>query len=148
MTTAQLVIVTAGALVAVAIVALAALDATKDASSARIVAAQKHADALAGAAELAAAVGALEQATAAFQHAAERAAPGPSLVGRTVVVHTRRPDDQSVRGVLVAHHADRLVLRDAVYLHATGTQAADGLVHIPLLTMSTMQEIQLPAEPV
>jgi hypothetical protein len=72
--------------------------------------------------------------------------PGPSLVGRTVVVHTRRPDDQSVRGVLVAHHTDRLVLREAVYVHASGSQDAGGLIHVPLLGVSTVQEIEPPAE--
>jgi hypothetical protein len=41
------------------------------------------------------------------------AVPGPSMVGASLVVHTRKPDDQSVRGVVDAHYADRLVLRDA-----------------------------------
>ena len=62
----------------------------------------------------------------------------------TVVVHTRRPDDQSIRGVLLGDYADRVVLRDAIYLYASGEQAAAGLVHIPRATISTMQE--LPAD--
>jgi hypothetical protein len=59
-------------------------------------------------------------------------APGPSLAGRTVEVHTKRPDDQTIRGVLVAQHADRWGLTDAVYRHASGDQPiADPIVWIP-----------------
>lgn len=76
-----------------------------------------------------------------------RVLPGPSLVGKTVVVNTRRPDDQSVRGVLVAQHADRLILRDAVFLHKTGSIDAGGFIHMPLLGISTVQEIVVPVEP-
>lgn len=72
---------------------------------------------------------------------ARRLRPAPSLRGRTVVVHTRRPDDQSLRGVLVAEHADRLTLRDVVYLHATGDRETGGLVHVPLASISWMQEL-------
>lgn len=72
--------------------------------------------------------------------------PGPSLVGRTVVVHTRQPDDQSVRGVLVGQHADRLVLREAVYLHGESSVEAAGLVHLPTMVVSTVQEIEPPTE--
>lgn len=70
---------------------------------------------------------------------------GPPLAGRTVVVHTRRPDDQSLRGVLVAQHADRLTLRDVVYLHLSGEQEVGGMVHIPLGAVSFVQEIEAPS---
>jgi len=67
-------------------------------------------------------------------------APGPTLAGRTVVVNTPKPDDQSVRGVVVSHHADRITLREAEYLHASGAQPAAGLVHLPL-PVSSIQEV-------
>jgi uncharacterized membrane protein len=70
-----------------------------------------------------------------------RVLPGPSLAGQTVVVHTRRPDDQSIRGILVAQHADRLILQEAVYLDPEGEVAAEGLIHIPVLAVSSMQEL-------
>lgn len=96
--------------------------------------------------ELSGAIDALTAAAGALQAASAQALlPGPSLVGRTVVVHTRRPDDQSIRGVLAAHHADRLVLQDAIYMQvgAPGA-AADGLVNVPMASVSTMQEIAAP----
>lgn len=71
-----------------------------------------------------------------------RHAPGPPLAGRTVVVHTRRPDDQTLRGVLVAQHADRLTLREAVYVHASGEQPAGGLVHVPTEAVAWIQELE------
>jgi hypothetical protein len=71
-----------------------------------------------------------------------RIAPGPTLAERTLIVHTRRPDDQSLRGVLVAQHADRLTLREVAYLHAGGTKETHGLVHVPLSSISWMQEIE------
>lgn len=77
-----------------------------------------------------------------------RALPGPSLIGKTVVVNTRRPDDQTVRGVLVAHHADRLTLSDAVVVHGAGSSVAvTGLIHVPLIGISTVQEIIPSLEP-
>ncbi len=73
-----------------------------------------------------------------------RLAPGPVLTGRTLVVHTRRPDDQTLRGVLHGQYADRLTLRDAVYVHPSGEQPAGGLVHVPLANVSWVQEIEPP----
>lgn len=70
-----------------------------------------------------------------------RVVPGPSLVGGTVVVHTKRPDDQSLRGILVGQHADRWILKDAVYLYPEGSVAAEGLVHVPVLSISSVQEL-------
>lgn len=68
-------------------------------------------------------------------------AAGPSLAGRTIVVHTKKPDDQSVRGVLFAHHADRLVLREVVYLHAESATPLQGLVSFPMESVSFWQEV-------
>jgi hypothetical protein len=74
-----------------------------------------------------------------------RLMPAPSLVKRTVVVHTRRPDDQSIRGVVVAQHADRLILKEAAYLHGAGSdpdnQPILGLAQIPFTSISWMQEV-------
>jgi hypothetical protein len=71
-----------------------------------------------------------------------RLMPGPTLTGKTLVIHTKKPDDQSIRGVLQAQHADRVTLREAVYLHKGGTSPVmGGLVHIPLSAISWMQEI-------
>jgi hypothetical protein len=69
-----------------------------------------------------------------------RLSPGPSLTDRTVVVHTR--DDKSIRGLLFAQYADRLTLRKAIFLHSSGEQAAGGLVHVPIASVSWLQEIE------
>lgn len=139
MNTAQLLIVAVVVLAALAVVALTAIEIAKDATSAKLALARQQLDAAAPAGELAAAITALEAST-------ERAARGPSLVGATLVVHTRKPDDQSVRGVVAAHYADRVVLRDAQYLHPTGAQDAGGLVDVLLINVSTWQELQAPGE--
>lgn len=68
--------------------------------------------------------------------------PAPALTGKTIVVQTQRPDDQSIRGVCVAHHSDQLTLRDAVYLEPTGDRAVGGLVHVPVSSISWLQEIE------
>lgn len=70
-----------------------------------------------------------------------RVIPGPPLVGKTVAIHTKRPDDQSLRGILVGQHADRWILQEAVYLDSRGTVAAEGLVHVPVLAISSVQEL-------
>lgn len=72
-----------------------------------------------------------------------RLSPAPSLAGRTVVIHTRRPDDQSIRGVMVAQHADRWTLREAVYLGAGGNEhSVGGLTHVPVVNIAWAQEIE------
>lgn len=68
-------------------------------------------------------------------------APGPRLTGCTVIVTTCKPDDRSIRGILVAQHADRVSLSEAVVLHGSGDQAAGGLLHIPLGQVAVIQEI-------
>lgn len=44
---------------------------------------------------------------------------------RRVVIHTRRPDDQSIRGVLTGVHADCLVLSSPEWLDEA-VEAAEG----------------------
>lgn len=70
--------------------------------------------------------------------------PGPSLVARTVVVHTRKPDDQTIRGILTARHADRITLAEAAYLHGRNEQALGGIVHVPVDNVAWIQEIEPP----
>jgi hypothetical protein len=67
--------------------------------------------------------------------------PGPTLTGRTVVVNTRKPDDQTIRGILHAQHADRWSLRAAVVVTGVGEQPARGLVHVPVENIAFVQEI-------
>lgn len=74
--------------------------------------------------------------------------PAPSLVGETVVVHTRKPDDQSIRGIVACDYADKLVLREASYVHASGLQPAKGEVEVLKVGISTTQRLAAPAEPV
>ena len=58
----------------------------------------------------------------------------------TVVVHTR--DDASIRGVLVAAHADVYVLRHAAYLNPDGSKVViDGEVLIPVTRVAFLQRI-------
>ena len=71
-----------------------------------------------------------------------RLSPAPSLAGRTVVIHTRRPDDQSIRGVLVAQHADRWTLREAVYLGGSSEHSVAGLTHVPVANIAWAQEVE------
>jgi hypothetical protein len=65
--------------------------------------------------------------------------PGPSLASKTIVVHTT--DGKSLRGVLHGQYADRITLREAVILHGEDEQPAGGLQHIPLGSISWMQEL-------
>lgn len=76
-------------------------------------------------AALLAAVGALVALTA------RRQLPGPSLKGATVVLTVGEgASEQTVRGVVLADHADRLTLHQALYVTPLGEQAAAGLVHV------------------
>jgi len=65
-----------------------------------------------------------------------------SLTGETLLVHTC--DDQSIRGVLVARHSDRITLADVVVLHASGEQPANGVAHIPWANVAWIQELTVP----
>lgn len=73
--------------------------------------------------------------------------PAPSLLGETVAVRTRPPDQTTVRGIVAAEHADRIVLREAVIYDGTAEgRAAAGLLEIHRLNISTTQVIPAPAE--
>lgn len=72
-----------------------------------------------------------------------RSTPGPALTGRTLVVQTR--DGQTIRGLLVAQHADRLTLREALYERTEsegGSIEIGGLAHIPVPIIAWMQELE------
>jgi hypothetical protein len=68
---------------------------------------------------------------------------GPSLVGKTVVINTCKPDDQTFRGIVHGKYTDRWTLRDACYVAAGGTeQPIPNLHHIPVGNVSSVQEIE------
>ena len=69
-------------------------------------------------ADLAAAVGALESATAVLLTTAGTA--GPTIVGERATVHTKAPDDRTFFGVVTGDYTDRLVLEDAELVSAEG----------------------------
>lgn len=79
--------------------------------------------------------------TLAFLACGDRSDAG--LASKTVIIHTA--DDKSIRGVLVAQHSDRLSLREALYLHSSGDQPVGGIVHVPVASVSWIQEI-IPTE--
>jgi hypothetical protein len=69
---------------------------------------------------------------------------GGSLVKKTMIVNTK--DGQSVRGVLIKQHSDRLTLDNALYLQENGRETAiDGLTHVPISNVSWVQEISPPS---
>lgn len=55
-----------------------------------------------------------------------RRAAAPVRRGHRVTVHTVRPDDQTIHGVLVAEYADRLELEAAEYVTAQGAEPIPG----------------------
>jgi hypothetical protein len=66
-----------------------------------------------------------------------------SLIGETIVVHTRHPDDRSIRGVVVGWYADRIVLRGAAELLSADSRAAiPDLAEIPRGAVSWWQRIE------
>jgi hypothetical protein len=48
------------------------------------------------------------------------------LRGHRVTIHTQRPDDQTLHGLLVLERPDRLVLADAVYVTEQGEHPIPG----------------------
>jgi hypothetical protein len=50
----------------------------------------------------------------------------PRRVGHRVTVHTKKPDDQTIFGVVVGDYTDRVSLEDAEYITALGPQAMPG----------------------
>lgn len=65
----------------------------------------------------------------------------PPIQGRTVVIHTRRPDDQSIRGVMVGMYADEVVLEQPQYITADGPRPIDGPLHVPTANIAWWQEV-------
>lgn len=61
------------------------------------------------------------------------------LRGREVTVNTRRPDDQSIRGVLV-REGRYLELRNARYLTREGETPIEGTAHVPRDNVAFVQE--------
>jgi hypothetical protein len=69
---------------------------------------------------------------------------GPSLVKKTVVVHTR--DERTIRGVLQGEYADRWTLTEAVVMTSSASeQPLGGLQHVPVQNIAFAQEIQPPS---
>lgn len=72
-----------------------------------------------------------------------RLSPGPTLVGKTLVVHTAAPDQKTLRGILHGQHADRLSLREVVELRPGDLEDIPhgGVVHVPVARVLMIQEI-------
>lgn len=67
---------------------------------------------------------------------------GPVLKGKTVVIHTKKPDDRTIRGILVGQYADRWTLRDAIAVVEGGREVAlGGVEHVPVENIAFVQEI-------
>jgi hypothetical protein len=131
MTTNQLLILSSTILFLALIAARAFVSSRKEAASADVVVANRNlsaalAERQAGvlASQLAGAVQTLN-ATAAALHALEECR-GPARVGQRVTVHTKRPDEHTIYGVVTADYVDRLVLEDADYVTARGPEPIPG----------------------
>lgn len=113
----------ATALICLTVLAIAGIAAwlihelAKDASSTRILLADKERGEAVATGELAAAVRAL-------QLVADRLAPAPARVGLATTIHTR--DGQTITGVLLDELEDRTRLDDARYVSAGGEQPVPG----------------------
>lgn len=59
--------------------------------------------------------------------------------GREATVHTQRPDDQTIRGILIRTWPD-FVIADAHYVTAAGKTAIDGRARIPRSHVAWWQE--------
>jgi hypothetical protein len=53
----------------------------------------------------------------------------PRRVGHRVTVHTKKPDDQTIFGVVAGDYLDRLVLEHAEYVTPLGAQPIPGARH-------------------
>lgn len=70
---------------------------------------------------------------------------GPSLLKKTVVVHTK--DERTIRGVLHGEYADRWTLRDATVIAGGGReQPLGGVQHVPVKNIAFAQEIEPPGD--
>lgn len=118
MTTAQLMIICATVLGAVALAARSGLAWSRMRAQFQRESAMHERAAAKPVDELATATAALAAATDALElHARDR---GPSRVGHRVTVHTKQPDDQTIFGVVVGDYTDRIALEDAEYVVARG----------------------------
>lgn len=54
------------------------------------------------------------------------AGAAPARVGHRVTVHTKKPDDQTIFGVVAGDYKDRLVLEDAEYVTPQGGHPLPG----------------------
>jgi hypothetical protein len=63
-----------------------------------------------------------------------------ALEGRTVTLHTKQPDDQTIHGSLVRETPDRLVLVDASYVSSTGEHPIPDRVIAMKSNVSWLQE--------
>lgn len=83
----------------------------------------------------------LHAATAELADVTAGLTPGPSRHGQTVTVNTRRPDDQTLRGVVLAEHADRVILGDAAVVTGGGLQPVPGgVLSVPTANVAWTQE--------
>lgn len=65
----------------------------------------------------------------------------PAAHGHRVTINTRRPDDQTLTGIVDGEWADRVRLVDAHVVTATGTQPVPGgIVSIPKTNEAWRQE--------
>lgn len=60
-------------------------------------------------------------------------------VGESVIVATRRPDDQSIQGIVDTANRRGVALAAAHYLEADGTSTALGAVWVPIEAISFVQ---------
>ena len=58
---------------------------------------------------------------------------------RRVTVHTLRPDDQSIRGVLVGVYRDCIELSSPEYLHEARPEGVNATAVIPRVSISWME---------
>lgn len=61
------------------------------------------------------------------------------LLGRRVVLHTNRPDDQSIRGLCVEVGRDCVVLKAPEWLEAAQADPAPGTAGVLLRNLSSFQ---------
>jgi hypothetical protein len=119
-------------LVCLTVLAVAAIAAwlinelVKDASSTRLVLADKQRQAAVDAAAAAAPARELADAVRALQITADRLTPAPVRAGKPTTIHTR--DEKTITGVLLEEFADRTRLGDARYVTAQGETPVPGSV--------------------
>lgn len=64
---------------------------------------------------------------------------GAITPGVAVTVHTRKPDDQTIHGVVIADTPERLILHGAKYVTAAGDSPIPSPVVIPTTSVSWLQ---------